>query len=400
VSWHFLQGQEEASWEGASLDGAPSALSSLMPTPVGSCCRVSETGTSNGSLSGTMCAPSTADPGPGTLTSSAEGSPAPTSAPQAGAPASTASNLASGERWRGSFARYDRATRSWKTAQFSLLGGLDEFSETWPRWGSMRDGACSELPMSARLTSEIESGSLLPTPTASSYGSNQGGSAGRVGPVRLSLQTMATRAVWPTPVSADCGRGSGTYARGNLTLTGAVKWQTPTAQDASRDRHNQRDGSVTLSLLGQARLWPTPTASLGAKGGLVKPSNARVRGNLAEGLSLRTWPTPQARDGDEKRGMPSPGLAKRRLNAGKSNLEDAISASGPATQPRALNPDWVELLMGWPRSWTMVPPPGQMDGKTARRVPSSRRKSVTGRPASKPSETDRSRNARRSRGGC
>lgn len=29
-------------------------------------------------------------------------------------------------------------------------------------------------------------------------------------------------------------------------------WPTPTAQDANgRDRHNQRDGSVRLSLLGQ-----------------------------------------------------------------------------------------------------------------------------------------------------
>lgn len=34
---------------------------------------------------------------------------------------------------------------------------------------------------------------LLPTPSASSYGTNQGGSAGRVGPVRESLDTMAKR---------------------------------------------------------------------------------------------------------------------------------------------------------------------------------------------------------------
>lgn len=33
--------------------------------------------------------------------------------------------------------------------------------------------------------------SLLPTPTASAYGSNQGGSAGRVGPVRYSLEQIA-----------------------------------------------------------------------------------------------------------------------------------------------------------------------------------------------------------------
>ena len=37
MSWHFLQEQEEASWEANSLDGAPSALLSLMPTAAESC---------------------------------------------------------------------------------------------------------------------------------------------------------------------------------------------------------------------------------------------------------------------------------------------------------------------------------------------------------------------------
>jgi hypothetical protein len=36
------------------------------------------------------------------------------------------------------------------------------------------------------------------TPAASTYGSNRGGSAGRVGPVRESLETN-----WPTPQSRD-----------------------------------------------------------------------------------------------------------------------------------------------------------------------------------------------------
>ena len=37
MSWHYLQGQEVESWEGDCLDGAPSALSSLIPTPEASC---------------------------------------------------------------------------------------------------------------------------------------------------------------------------------------------------------------------------------------------------------------------------------------------------------------------------------------------------------------------------
>lgn len=43
-----------------------------------------------------------------------------------------------------------------------------------------------------------------------------------------------------------------------LGLETAVRiWATPTVQDANgRDRHNQRDGSVRLSLLGQVRMRP------------------------------------------------------------------------------------------------------------------------------------------------
>lgn len=273
--------------------------------------------------------------------------------------------------------------------------------------------------MSARLTSEIESGSLLPTPAASMVGYNRGGSAGRVGKIRPSLEMMASKDLWPTPVAADCGRGSGTYARGNLTLTGAVKikpiWMTPTVQDSNgRDRHNQRNGRTVHSLLGQVRMWPTPTAhdhatpktpaQIDAMKERYRASGRNPPGvsNLNEAVSLETFPTPMARDGDPKRGMPSKELAISRLASGRRNLEDQIAALGPATGGRVLNPDWVELLMGWPKGWTRTtkPAPGKADGKTGRRERSDRRMSPTGWLASKPSGTVKSRSARRSHGGC
>jgi len=49
-----------------------------------------------------------------------------------------------GEKWRASFTKYNLDTHSWKTHQCSLLGDLDEFSETWPQWGLMQDGECWE----------------------------------------------------------------------------------------------------------------------------------------------------------------------------------------------------------------------------------------------------------------
>jgi hypothetical protein len=45
--------------------------------------------------------------------------------------------------------------------------------------------------MSELRTSATGSGYLLPTPTATSYGYNRGGSAGRVGPKRPSIDTIA-----------------------------------------------------------------------------------------------------------------------------------------------------------------------------------------------------------------
>ena len=78
-----------------------------------------------------------------------------------------ASEVECGHTWHESFARFDHVTSSWKTLQCSLLEDLDKFSETWPRSGIMRDGACSVLTIPERHTSEIESGSKQnwPTPT-------------------------------------------------------------------------------------------------------------------------------------------------------------------------------------------------------------------------------------------
>jgi hypothetical protein len=66
------------------------------------------------------------------------------------------------------------------------------------------DGRCWELPMSELRTNATDSGCLLPTATANSYGSCQGGSAGRDGQKnRPSLHTMAKRNLWPTATSVS-----------------------------------------------------------------------------------------------------------------------------------------------------------------------------------------------------
>ena len=44
------------------------------------------------------------------------------------------------------FATYDHDSSSWRTSALSLFGGLHEFSETWPRSGTMRNGKCYRRP--------------------------------------------------------------------------------------------------------------------------------------------------------------------------------------------------------------------------------------------------------------
>jgi hypothetical protein len=159
VSWHYLQGQEVASWEENSLDGAPSALLNMLPTREACCLRDSVTGTCHGSLYGTTCGPSTADRGAAWLMLSPAGSPAPTSATAATSSGWPESAADSGETWPASLVKFDPASCSWKTSQRSLFEEWEAYSATWPRSGLMHGGTCWELPTLAGLSRESGCGS-------------------------------------------------------------------------------------------------------------------------------------------------------------------------------------------------------------------------------------------------
>ena len=227
MSWHYLQEQAEASWAGSCLDGAPSALLSLIPTAEASCLPGSATESLIHSRSGMTCAASTAPNGAGTSMLSAEDSPAKTFPPQGKAQESTASDPACGEKWQGSFARYDRDSRLWRTHQHSLLGGFTEFSETWPRWGSMRNGECWERTTAVPPTSANESG-LWQTPVADDAVDREKGKWNSRGEPKLSAQVLK----WPTPRASDGDKGGPNQrgSKGDLTLPSAVHhFPTPTA---------------------------------------------------------------------------------------------------------------------------------------------------------------------------
>ena len=168
MSWHYLQEGEAAYWPHESLDGAPSALLRLMPAHGKYCSIAKKTGCLNRSQSGMTFDHSTETNGAATSKSLLADSHAKTLASAVQGQESMANDPDYGWKWRESFVKFDRLSFSWRTRQCSLLGGLAEFSETWPEWGWMRSGECSELQALERPT--IAPGfTWLLTPTAQSW---------------------------------------------------------------------------------------------------------------------------------------------------------------------------------------------------------------------------------------
>lgn len=122
---------------------------------------------------------------------------------------------------------------SWRTSQLSLDGDCQLFSQTFPRSGMTRSGTAYRLRPLVPLTGGTGFGSL-PTPSASSYGSNRSASEGAR--VRLSLESMARKNAWPTPRATDGDKGG----RGDLLAmvrTGKdsrrKNWPTPRTSDTN-----------------------------------------------------------------------------------------------------------------------------------------------------------------------
>lgn len=256
MNLHSSQEPVAESLEASSTVGAPSAPSKSTTTVAGYSCSARMTDALSRSLSGTTSPHSTGDLGLDAWILSLADSRVRTSAPPEEAQASAVNGQDSGQKWPGLLAKYDRDASSWKTAQCSLFEDSEPSLEIWPRWGSMLNGVAYQRQQPAHLTSG----------------------------------------------------------------TGCGLWQTPTVQDANgRDRHNQRDGSTRPSLLGQARTWPTPTAT-----------------------QHKGWsPNHNRADTDD------------RLDY---TVERQCFKLGQPTPPMRLNPGWVEWLMGWPSGWTDLKP--------------------------------------------
>lgn len=162
MSYIYLQEQGEESSVESFSDINHVVLLSWMTTQEKSSFKGSATAVCHGFLSGTTSLPLTQNHGEGLQMLSVEDSPAKTSAQQEQAKDLKVIGQDFGLKCEGSFARWNPSSSLWKTRQYSLFGGLESFSETWPQWGIMHNGECWELQMSACVIAENEFG-YLPT---------------------------------------------------------------------------------------------------------------------------------------------------------------------------------------------------------------------------------------------
>lgn len=188
-------------------------------------------------------------------------------------------------------------------SQVTLGGFSAPSSLTWGRFGIAADGQCTGLVMWARRIK------------GTAFSSSDAGH----------LPTM-----WPTPVVPNGGRSP----KGGMSLTGQTQdgrkrqvdlayvvrhWPTLRARDCQTEgtaagaRHYQKHSSMMLA--SAVTLWATPTASPWRSG---KASEATAQRN------------------------------SRPLS------EQAADQSG------LLNPEWVEMMMGFPIGWTDLTVDGQL----------------------------------------
>jgi len=333
MSWHFSQALVAEYSADTCSGGAPSAPSSGNPIPQAYLSPDRMTAFSRLSRFGMTFAPLMENLGEDVLMWCREASRAKTLAQPEKAQESTEQGRECGTTWHGSLARYDRATSSWKTPQCSLLEGLDEFSETWPRWGMMRNGACLAQSMPAHLISATESGlsELWPTPCLPGNGGSNG---------KAKMKAM----LLPTPL-ASLGTNGGPNQRDSSGRPGlqmaAMMWPTPTVCG----NYNQKGMSPTSGdgLATAVKLWPMPCATDHKGSGKTGTLRDRLDYAAERGATKsNTYATPQARDFRS-------GSTERWDNPERSrNLNDQVGGQ--------LNPTWVEKLMGWPKNWTSLNP--------------------------------------------
>jgi len=296
------QEQVEEYLQTFSSDMTSSEPARLKNTQETYCSPDSKTESCHPSQSGTMSAHLTVTPGGDQLTFFAEDSPAKTLVRQVKEQELAESVRDYGRNMRDSLERCGLNLSLPKTHLCFALGDLELSSKTWPRWGIMLDGECSELGMSVRHISETECGCL------------PGG------------------AMIPTPVASDGTTGA-------IIGKNDVFYTTKTGMPR---KINQKGTNGSVGLARLVQMWPTPAA--------------RDFRELGGTQTQQNWPTPCA---SEERDTGTNWESLKRLDKGGRICRRMATLGTPetkTTKSAQLNPSWVEWLMGWPIGFTDLKP--------------------------------------------
>jgi len=213
-----------------------------------------------------------------------------------------------------SFTKYDPDSSLWRTYQACWITGQWElYSENFPKWGSMRNGECSQRQEWVAPINGRESSSW-PTPNASRSGAMKG----------------------------DNPRGK---HAGNPLKTASESWPTPKAVeiDESIEQHEKRRLKPNAkkrgaSLTVVSKSWPTPRKN-DFKGHCTEATtrkDGKCRNDQLVNAVIHTGPLGQT----------------KQTSGGKSSTTPPISPQ----QLRRLNPTFVEWLMGMPTGWSLPTP--------------------------------------------
>ena len=250
------------------------------------------------------------------------------------------------------YLRYDQSGSCWGTYQASMfdltmdgqhMGAL--YSENFPNLGMIVSGQLYRLPTQAHPISANDGGSRhIPTPSASDgYIQDLNSTQQKPDTFKsLNLPDYTTR--YP-----DNGSGL---------------WPTPVADGDRTTDYKQGGRSLGAQVRRSETLWPTPRVS-DTEGGIVQiveyenGSFSRLNADgVRWGVKLKDavnhvekqqWPTPTARDHKD-------GTAESCSNVPENGLLGRTIHEGQNQPTAALNPDWVEWLMGVPIGWSSPDP--------------------------------------------
>lgn len=248
-------------------------------------------------LSGTISRPSEAKTFADEWISSWEEYPASPTVPRAKGSAKT-TNETSGARWPGFFARVGALPCSWRTSPPLFPEQWTEFSGTWPKWGTLRNGACFHANPWEPRTGGSECSFLpgmFPTPRVSASG------------------------------SYDKSPGENSLARPTLDAIGR-NWQTPRCADSTGKATPSEMKRNSPMLAAEAMNWPTSAGNLSAGADTTFRDRGRSKSN---GM------------------LPTAVVSFGHQGSHQNSGEDGQNNIG-----RRLNVLFVEKLMGFPRGWS------------------------------------------------